>query len=77
MHIQKFMDDMGFDEEKLRPYMTEANVNDTALEIIQATTRGDRELYYPSMFGIDSWWIPLIHHVYPSFLEFDLNQFKK
>ena len=46
--------------------MNVANVNDTAFEIIKATSKGERELYYP-----DPWFIPVIYDIYPSLFEFD------
>ena len=49
---------MNIDETKIKgfeAYMNVANINDTAFEIIKATSKGERELYHP-----DPWFIPMI-----------------
>ena len=71
------MGDLGLDENKLPVKVVPADLSETVMRIIKATTRGDRELYYPDVAGIDSWYIPILRHIFPGLIEADISQFKQ
>ena len=76
--VAKRAQELGLDIEKLKSNLpSPANVNDTALEIIKAISRGDRELYFPRyMYGVYTWFIPIIRHIAPSIVEVNPELFK-
>ena len=71
----QYQQQLNLDERKykdLAKYVQVANLNDTAFEIIKATSKGERELYYP-----EPWFIPMLYHIYPSLFEFDFKSITK
>ena len=69
----------NYDLDKVRavPGAAPVDVNVTAMEIIKATSRGDAELYYPSVNGISGRVAVVVRSLWPSLLHVDEEAFLK
>ena len=63
----------GVDKDKFysTPGKNPVEVNETTMQMITATSRGDAELYYPPVYGISSRLGVLIRNIWPSLVHYD------
>ena len=59
------------------PGAVPVDANVTAMEMIKATSRGDAELYYPSVNGISGRVSVVVRSLWPSLLHVDEEAFLK
>ena len=50
------------------------DVNDTAMAIIKATSRGDPELYYPPFYGVSPKVVSVIRSIHSTLLDFNPDE---
>ena len=79
--IGQLADTHNYDTDKVNSVLSNYGgfgVNDTAMEIIKATSRGDVDLYFPRYFGVNALkLVSIVRSIWPTLLDISPDMLMK